>query len=295
MMIRTLSLGASLLLTSATGALALSVTANDDPVTLVGTLLGSGVSLVGTPTFQGTPQMAGTFTGGTAEVGFGSGVVLTSGDVADIPGPNDNTGVPETRGDENTAGEDISTDQGASGAPGIANSFDASILEFDFQFGDGSVGGEVNFGYVFASEEYVNFIGSVFNDAFQLLINGVNVALVNSDEVSVNTVNDLQNSSAFINNVDNTDGIPNANLDIGFDGLTTVLTASSGPLSPGTHTARFVVADVADPFLDAGVFIQAGTFDPDLPPPPVIPLPASLPLALGGIAAFGFLRRARRS
>ena len=273
-------------------AQAISVSPTTSATDLVNNIVGSGVTVVGTPTLTAVDNQVGTFNGGGAEVGFGSGIVLSSGNINDIPGPNSNTGLPETRGSGVTNGEDINTSLGTSGDPGIADSNDAAVLEFDFEF-DGGLGGEVNFAFTFASEEYVNFIDTQFNDEFELLVDGVNLAVVGGDPVNINNINDLVNSDKYINNVENTDGIPNAELDISFDGLTTVLFAQSGPLGEGTHSAKFVVADVADGLLDAGVFIQAGTFNPDNPDV-VIPLPAGLPLLLTGLAGLGFMSRRRQ-
>ncbi len=273
---------------------AITITTTNSATDLVNNILGSGVTVVGTPTYVGVDNQSGTFTDGAAEVGFAEGIVLSTGNANDIPGPNNNG--TETRGVGNTSDDDINTTLGTGGAAEIANSNDAASLEFNFQFGDGSGGGEVNFAFVFASEEYIDFIDTQFNDEFQLLIDGVNLGTIGGSDVNINNVNDVSNSGSYINNVANTNGIPVAGLDIGFDGLTTILIASSGLLGAGVHTAKFIIADVADGLLDAGVFIQAGTFDPNdpLPPMPEIPVPAALPLFLSGLAGIGFFRRRRR-
>jgi len=280
---------------AAGNAEAISVSPSSSATDLVNAILGTGVSLVGTPSLTAAANQVGTFSGGAGEVGFGSGIVLSTGNVNDIPGPNDVSGVLETRSGGDGV-PDVNTTLGTGGVAEIANSFDAAVLEFDFQFGDGTVGGELNFAYTFASEEYIDFIDTGFNDEFQLLVNGVNLAVIGTDEVNINNVNDVNNSAFYINNVPNGSGLPDAGLDFSFDGLTTVLVASSGPLGSGVHTARFVIADVADEQFDAGVFIQAGSFDAGDPNgPSEVPLPAGLPLLLGGLASLGLLSRVRRA
>src|SRR5581483_11590078 len=48
---------------------------------LANALIGAGITITGTPTFQGAAAQGGTFSGAPAIVGFSSGVILSSGDV----------------------------------------------------------------------------------------------------------------------------------------------------------------------------------------------------------------------
>lgn len=276
-------------------AASITITTNTNALNLVNNILGPGVTLVGAPTFTGGATQAGTFVDGASTVGFNSGIVLHSGDVQQIPGPNNNAALPETRSSGALNGEDVSVDTLTAGDPDLSGlagfpTFNASVLEFDFQFEDGSVGGDINFNYVFASEEYVNFIDTEFNDVFAFFIDGVNIGTINGDPVTVNTLNDVANSSLYVNNVDNTDGIPNANLDFSFDGKSVVLTATALGLSPGAHSVKLAVADTSDGILDAGVFIQQGTFNPDVTP--AVPIPAAIWLFGSGL--LGIIGIARR-
>ena len=71
----------------------------------------------------------------------------------------------------------------------------------------------VTFRYVFASEEYCEFVGSIYNDVFGFFIrstfisgefsnNSRNVALIpgSDDYVSINSVNYQQNEAYYIRN-----------------------------------------------------------------------------------------------
>jgi hypothetical protein len=89
------------------------ITPTTNATTLANAILGSGVTLLGTPTLTGVTNQQGTFTNGASEIGFGSGLVLSSGNVNDIPGPNGNTDTPETRGVGDASGDDISTAWGS--------------------------------------------------------------------------------------------------------------------------------------------------------------------------------------
>jgi hypothetical protein len=63
-------------------------------------------------------------------------------------------------------------------------------------------------------------------------------------------------------------------------------------LGAGVHTISLKVADASDGILDAGVFIQAGTFSDQ--PTPVVPEPGTFVLLGSAIAAVAYLRSRRR-
>ena len=287
-------------------ARAISVAQNSDATALANMLIGPGITLVGTPTLTGDAVQFGTFTSGSAEVGITGGVVLSSGNVAQIPGPN-TTANPEAIGGgsgglgygDNTTSTDIS----ALGSPGLGYgpldtlagypTSDAAVLTFQFQFGDGSTGGNVGIKYVFASEEYLDYVTSVFNDTFIFSVDGNNIALIPGtlDPVSINRINPLQNSSCYINNVDNTEGLPPPpSRQITLDGLTCLLTAQAVGLSAGVHTMTFAIADASDHVLDSAVFLGGGTFSPDTEPESV-PEPSSMILLGLGVAGVALFRR----
>lgn len=264
---RSLLIGMVLSFTST--AHAISLTPTTDATTLVNNITGSGITVTaGSQSFTGISNMAATFTGGTDPVGFDSGIVLMTGDVNDIPGPNPTSSSPETEGSSFSGGTpDPDRILGVAGDSDLGtivgtSTHDAAVLEFEFQLGDGSAVSDLFFNFVFASEEYIDFVGSSFNDVFALFVDGENIALIpgTSTPVAVNTVNGSTNSAYYRNNVANTNGFGDLLLDSAFDGLTTVITATKLGLSAGLHSMKFAVADTADGRLDAAVFIQAGSF-----------------------------------
>lgn len=250
-----LSFGLACLATVAAHANPLVVTTSSDANTLVNSILGSGITVVGTPTYSGANAGAsGTFTGGLDLIGISSGLLLTTGDASGAVGPNSQTGY--------------------TGAGWTTS------LKFDFT----TTGGDLYFNYVFASEEYNEFVNSQYNDIFQLLVNGVNIAKIptTSTDVTINNVN-LGSFSQYYNNNEN------GAVNIQYDGFTDVFTASALGLSAGTHTIEFLISDVGDQNLDSAVFIQGGSFS-DTPTPPGVPDAGStallIALGFGGLAAF---------
>ena len=62
------------------------------PTQLVQLLVGNGVAISNVK-FTGASEAAGSFTGGLADgIGFDSGIILSSGDIAEASGPNNDEG-----------------------------------------------------------------------------------------------------------------------------------------------------------------------------------------------------------
>jgi cysteine-rich repeat protein len=241
-------------------AFAFSVLPQNDPVVLTNDILGTGITVVGLPTFTGAPDSAGLFSDGIAAgIGMDDGILIATGPVLLIDDLNDVDG---TGLDNGTPGD---PDLDVIVAP--FPTFNASVLEFEFMTDSGNV----SFDFVFASEEYNDFVNSEFNDVFALFVNGQNVALLPDGitPVAINTVNNGNpggdptiSNPEFFNDNDiflPTDSYALRNIE--YDGFTTVFTAQATGLDPlATHTMKFAIADTSDGVLDSGVFIRAGSF-----------------------------------
>ena len=232
-------------------------------------LAGQGVS-ISNVSYTGANRLAGTFSGGDGIIGFDSGIVLDSGFVQTLP--SDSTCQQGVEG-PNNCNEDQNTDNSNSlGLPGDPDltalststgggeTFDASVLEFDFV----PAGGQVSFNYVFSSDEYNNFSNSSFNDVFAFFVNGTNCATVpgTGEPVSINTINNgnpggdptPHNPQFFVDNVR-----PTPTLDTQMDGLTTVLPCQANVNANQSNHMKLAIADASDDALDSAVFIQAGS------------------------------------
>ncbi|MEA5551389.1 choice-of-anchor L domain-containing protein [Anabaena cylindrica UHCC 0172] len=260
-MVAAAAVSATVALGSQNAAFAFTVTQNNDGNTLLNSLLGSNINgLSGfNVTTTGNANAFGLFS--NDPFGLGSGVVLSTGNVLDVVGPND-----------------TSSKTTSYGTPGdTAGSFDLAQLDISF-FADNTVS-NVFFEYVFGSEEFLEFAGSQFNDSFELLLNGTNLALLaNSNPV---TINNLANSPtgpfdpAYINNIGN---------DTQLDGYTTNLTFQGAVNKNAVNTLSIKIKDVGDSVLDSAVFLKGGSIS--VVPPKAVPEPASL-IGILGLGAFG--------
>jgi gliding motility-associated-like protein len=212
----------------------------------------------------------GYFENGLDVIGLDRGIILSTGPTNNAAGPNNET---DKSGDLPGDGNDADL-SGLS--TGLVR--DAVGIEFDFVPLDSIV----RFRYVFASEEYCEFVGSNYNDVFGFFISGPgidgefsadaeNVALIpgTNDFVSINSVNFNQNEGFYIHNERPEDqsecGLSNIATphlaQIQYDGFTTVLTAELKLRPCESYHIRLVVGDVADPFFDSAVFLEAGSFN----------------------------------
>ncbi len=225
------------------------------------TLIGGDCFDVANITSSGNAASRGTFTNGATNIGLANGVVLCTGNVNILPGPNILQNADGGFGNNSTDDPDLATLT-------TGDQYDVSKIEFDFT----PTTDQVTFDFVFGSEEYCEYVGSQFNDVFGFFISGPgivgtkNIALVpgTSIPVAINNVNHISNTSYYVNN--NTgiscNGSPAFNLaECQLDGWTTVLTAEAVVQPCKTYHIKLAIADVADPYYDSAVFLKANSFD----------------------------------
>jgi MYXO-CTERM domain-containing protein len=266
------------------------VTPTTDATQLAQNIVGAGVTLVGTPTLTGATGQAGTFvdfttgpytnpiTGASGEITMASGIILSSGRVADAAA---------------TYSGGASTNMWGAGDADLTaisgfTTLDAAVLTFEFV----PTESQIFISFLFASTEYPNFVNTQFNDVFGFFVNGTNVALVpgTTDPVTINSINvgnpvgtNPSNPQYFTRY--SVQGATPFN----YGGATVLLTVSANVNPNVVNTFKFAIADASDRILDSAVFIGAGQFTVTPPPPPGVPEPGLLSLL--GLGAVGFLRR----
>jgi len=216
----------------------------------------------------GEELSVGHFFNGDNIIGIDRGIIISCGDIRDASSPNINT---ETTSIVGTTG-DIDLSRIATAAV-----FDASGISFDFV----PLSNRVSFTYVFASEEYCEWVGTQFNDVFGFFVSGpgisgqfsndgVNVALLpgSNEFVSINTINHQTNPEFYIKNELFADAQrcaipfePRFPESIEYDGFTLPLKAAFDVIPCETYTIRLVVSDVNDELYDSAVFLEMNSFD----------------------------------
>jgi hypothetical protein len=260
-------------------AQAFSVTPTSDSDRLLSALLGNTAGLSNFEvSLTGNPLAIGTFE--DSPFGLNSGVVLSTGQVADLPGLNTLDGSTSENGFPQ---KDLSTNFG-----GILQS-DSTMLNISFDVDD--TVDRLFFNYVFGSEEFLEYGGRAFNDSFSLLLNGQNLAFLSDGQaVTINNlIPDANNPASFhpdyINNPVGT-SVPTK-----LDGFTKVL-GFEGLLNQNSrNTLSIRIRDVGDNQFDSSVFLHSiGTAEP---PDTSVPEPGTILgcLALAGVA----LRRKSKS
>lgn len=235
------------------------------PVQLVqNILLGSGVTATNI-TYNGAAVAIGQFNGSSSNIGLSSGVIMTSGNINNAVGPNNQSA---SSFSNNRAG-DPDMDQVMS----PSHSFDAAILEFDFV----PLTDTIRFRYAFGSEEYMEFVSANpggINDAFGFFISGPgitgtfsngakNIALIPGTALPVTMYNlNLNNHGSFY--IDNGNGLgtgtaPNG-ATVQYDGFTVPLVATTHVVCGQTYHIKLAISDGGDHIYDSGVFLEAGSF-----------------------------------
>lgn len=229
-------------------------------------------------TYTGHVSARGFFFSGSSSINIEEGVMLSTGNIANSAGPNNayNTG--------NSFGLNF-VDPDLADMVNSNSIYDVSSIAFDFV----PTTDKISFEFVFASEEYCEYVNSTYNDVFGFFVSGpgingpfsnnaANIALIpnTTDYIAINSVNHLLNSTYYLNNIPAAQHsqIPStlqcsnhpmnngvAIQDIEFDGFTTVMTVLTEVIPCETYHIKLAIADVGDHYFDSAVFLKASSFN----------------------------------
>lgn len=210
--------------------------------------------------FASGEKSFGYFDGTGTTFPFQNGILISTGKINNAPGPN--SYLSDDGGNMGWNG-----DPDLNQALGLSNTYNATILEFDFI----PLGNRISFDYIFSSEQYLSNPMSNqcnYTDGFAFLLkrNGdsdyQNLAVVpgTNTPVKVNTVRGSGTicppaNEAYFDAFNGTDHPTN------YNGQTKILTAESTVIPGETYHIKLVIADEGNYRFDSAIFLGGGSFN----------------------------------
>lgn len=223
----------------------LTYNSNVTALQMANTIFGDGVSVL-SASYSGPSYSAAIYSDGQLSPGVvpsNRGVILSTGRADSFTqhngNPNRSTGTStDTTGTNNNAQFNA-----VAGAP----TYDAVWLDATFV----PTGNTMTIKFVFASEEYPEYINSQFNDVVGVWVNGSAVPIsVGTGRTSVNNINTNTQPNLTVSNVNDT-------YNTEMDGFTVTLSLDM-QVTPGVaNTIRIGIADVSDAQYDSNLLIAA--------------------------------------
>ena len=233
----------------------------------------TGISVTGS-SLQGQKSGSAASTGTFTNIyGLKQGVVLSTGNAAAYgSGPNTASNTSTDYGTTGNAAENALLNPITGG-----NTSHHDVTELTLNFTTDANVNKVFFNVAFGSEEYPEYVGSQYVDAFGLYLNGINIASVGGKPVNIDNPCFQSFGGTELDGVLACGGNP--------------VNTFSGATTAGVNTLTLIISDTSDGILDTTAYIGAlGSVNPT--PPAVTPEPASLLLmGTGAIAAAGAVRR----
>ncbi len=231
--------------------------------------IGEGVQILDVK-YEGDLEATGLFTGGSTDIGIEQGIVIGTGEVQKIGGPS------SSESSTSTSNLDVRD-------PKLEDIIGTDILKdvasYEITFIPSS--DTIQFNYVFASEEYPEFVCSEFNDVFGFFITGPNPSGGTYNQQNLAIVPGTDNLPVSINNVNpgmaGSSGTDSncqtlANLEFSdffnfnnsehliFDGILEPFVAAAKVIPCETYIIRFSIADAVDFLKDSAVFLEGKSF-----------------------------------
>jgi hypothetical protein len=234
---------------------------------LIPNILGGSCVHISNVTFSGSLQSGAKYTYSGNSIGLTTGIVLS-------------TGVASNQNIANSSSFFTSSSSSQPGdsllqlLSGTSSSYDAAVFEFDFV---SDVTDTLRLKYVFASEEYPEYVFGSVNDVFAFIVTGPgingfqNMTTIpgTSLPVSINTLNNGMNNQGPCTNctyyiANDTTQSGNLMNELSFDGLTTPLDATFTAQGGVTYHMKIAITDIGDSIFDSAVFLEMMTNYQDL-------------------------------
>lgn len=249
-----------------TEAQVITVNENYTPTQLIeNILLQSSCASVSNVTVSGGNFSSGELSYGSFDANgsnfpFQNGIILSTGKINNAPGPN--TSILDDGGNMGWDG-----DLDLQNALGLSNSYNATILEFDFI----PLGNQISFDYMLSSEQYLTNPSSNqcnYTDGFAFLLKEVgtstyqNLAVIPGTSIPVK-INTVRGSGTICPpaNEQYFDAFNSTNHPTNFNGQTKILTAQASVTPGATYHIKLVIADEGNYRYDSAIFLGGGSFN----------------------------------
>ena len=234
----------------------LAINTSASALDMANTIFGEGVTVV-SASFSGSALQSGIYSGGTTTspgvVPSDSGVILSTGLVTDFTteGPDANI-LSGTSTDYSEGGAILNGNAQLTAMAGN-QTYDAAIFSATFI----PTGTLLTMQIVFASEEYLEWVNSGYNDIVAIWVNGQQAELtIGSGDISIDNINQNTNSNLYIDNPETgSDNVYNTEM----DGFTMTLTLKVPVIPNAENTIIFAIADTGDGNYDSNLLIAANS------------------------------------
>ena len=238
------------------------------PNELMNVLLGDSEKIiVDNITFKGSPNAFGIF---SCKLSYNTfikeGIIMSTGDVKNALGPNDNK--------KASTKLNFLSDKDINIISGNKGCYDTALFEFDLV----SKTDKIQFNFLFASEEYPEYVNKNVNDTFAFIVTNTNtktsknIAILNENEnipITVDNINHVNNSSYYTPNIGwNKKLLTTYKNDIQklelpfvfqYDGFTKLLSATTNVIPNVKYHFKLGISDVGDQLYDSAIFLEANS------------------------------------
>lgn len=226
----------------------LNYNTNATAMNMANTIFGDGVTVMNA-SYTGANGSSATYSGGDAISGTATpgdtGVILSTGNASSFTNSWGQSNQ-QTNTSTNTWGVDNDADFNAAAG---ANTYDAAMLDVDFI----PTGDVMTMQFIFSSDEYPEYSGTVYNDMVGVWVNGTYVPMsVGTGDSSVGNVNQTNNINLFTSNT-----YDQYNTEM--DGFTVTMTLTIPVIAGELNSIRIGIADVVDSSYDSNVLIAGGS------------------------------------